>query len=69
MKAEYIDHMGTDESIVRAARVSFAQDQSRPEGDNSKLIDYLAKHNHWSPFAHTAITLRMTAPVPIRTQC
>ena len=36
--------------------------------DNTKLINYLAKHNHWTPFAHTAISLRMGAPVPIRTQ-
>lgn len=33
------------------------------------LINFLAKHNHWTPFAHTAISLRMGAPVPIRTQC
>lgn len=34
-----------------------------------RLIKYLAKHDHWTPFAHTAIKLRMGAPVPIRTQC
>ena len=33
------------------------------------LIHYLAEHNHWTPFAHPQITLRMRAPVPIRTQC
>lgn len=37
--------------------------------DDTKLIRYLAKHNHWTPFAHTSIKLRMQAPVPIRTQC
>ena len=37
--------------------------------DDVKLIKYLAKHDHWSPFAHNSITLRMAAPVPIRTQC
>lgn len=36
---------------------------------DQKLIQYLAKHNHWTPFSHTAITLRMAAPIPIRTQC
>lgn len=36
---------------------------------DERLIKYLAKHRHWTPFAHTAITLRVTAPVPIRTQC
>lgn len=34
-----------------------------------KLINYLAKHNHWTPFAHTALKFRIAAPVPIRTQC
>lgn len=33
------------------------------------LIRYLAKHGHWTPFGHPQITLRMKAPVPIRTQC
>ena len=36
---------------------------------DAKLISYLARHNHWTPFAHTSITLRMQAPLPIRTQC
>jgi len=36
---------------------------------DKKLINYLAAHNHWTPFAHNSITLRMKAPVPIRTQC
>lgn len=63
--------MGNDQSIVKAARVSFANqdDENRTEEQDAKLIRYLAKHNHWTPFAHTAITLRITAPIPIRTQC
>lgn len=36
---------------------------------DSKLINYLAKHDHWTPFAHTALKFRIAAPVPIRTQC
>lgn len=35
---------------------------------DKKLINYLAKHDHWTPFAHTAIKFRCNAPVPIRTQ-
>lgn len=81
MKAQYIDHMGNDLSVVRAAKVSFADDQTvqrfiddiEAKGlgvrSHSALIRYLAKHHHWTPFAHTAITLRVAAPVPIRTQC
>lgn len=82
MNVEYIDHMGTDLSVVNAARVSFAKGTSwdwyyydddelvhvLPEKDK-RLIRYLAKHSHELPFAHTAITLRMTAPVPIARQC
>lgn len=65
-----IDVMGNDLSVDRAARVSFAsENEARPPEKTERLIKYLAKHNHWTPFAHTAITLRMTAPVPIRTQC
>lgn len=76
MKAEYVDHMGDDLSVVNAARVSFDkitnwEDDVRGHliGHDARLIRYLAKHDHWTPFAHTAITLRMSAPVPIRTQC
>jgi len=78
MEAKLIDHMGDDLSVVRAARVSFAKDSHKnrfgfEEGAasdaDSRLIRYLAKHNHWTPFAHTAITFRVSAPVPIRTQC
>ena len=35
---------------------------------DEKLIRYLAKHQHWTPFAHPQITLRIKAPVSIRTQ-
>jgi thymidylate synthase (FAD) len=79
MKVEYVNHMGDDLEVVDAARVSFAKtskwefdstDQYYSlKYDDAKLIAYLAKHDHWTPFAHTAIKLRMQAPVPIRTQC
>jgi len=71
VNVEYIDHMGTDRSVVAAARVSFANanDEERTEEQDAKLIKYLAKHHHWTPFAHTSLTLRMSAPLPIRTQC
>src|SRR5690606_25721913 len=69
MKAEYIDHMGSDDTVVNNARVSFSKEASNYTYEqNSKLIRYLARHNHWSPFAGTSIQLRMSAPVPIRTQ-
>jgi len=69
MKAELVDYMGDDLSVVNAARVSFAKVKDEFEEKDVKLINYLAKHDHWTPFGHTAITLRMQAPIPIRTQC
>ena len=69
MKAEYLDHMGTDLSVVNAARVSFAKTKQQLDSSDEKLIQYLAKHQHWTPFAHATVSLRMQAPVPIRTQC
>ena len=38
------------------------------KGEDAKLINYLAKYDHWTPFAHTALKFRCSAPVPIRTQ-
>ena len=44
-------------------------EELRMLGDkDKKLIKYLAKHQHWTPFAHPQITLRIKAPVSIRTQ-
>ena len=80
MKVELIDSMGTDLSVVNSARVSFDKESEwafwndwSNSGvlleEDARLIKYLAKHNHWTPFAHTCVTLRVSAPVPIRTQC
>jgi thymidylate synthase (FAD) len=69
IKVELIDFMGSDLSVINAARVSFAKVKDEIDSSDEKLIKYLAKHDHWSPFAHTAVTLRVAAPVPIRTQC
>lgn len=77
----YVNHMGNDLMVVNAARVSFSKESvletiETPEGTwknvlsdkDQKLIKYLAKHNHWTPFAHPQITLRIKAPISIRTQ-
>ena len=101
MKAKYIDHMGTDDSVANYARLSFADDAARYTVEqNNQLIRFLARgvsskdwddvrmmvgcgiENpdefiwrlkttpcHFAPFAHPHITLRMAAPVSIRTQC
>ena len=68
-KVEYVCHMGSDVNVVNAARVSFAkQVESFDKEKDTKLINYLAKHNHWSPFAHTSITLRVKAPIFVARQ-
>jgi thymidylate synthase (FAD) len=77
--------MGSDLSVVDAARVSFDKESDweqvhvdYPDGAHgrewqlsaadTKLINYLAKHKHWSPFAHTAIKFRVTAPIFVARQ-
>lgn len=76
-----IDHMGSDLSVCNAARVSFAKEsdwdyaapgpnwgeKSLSEPD-TKLIAYLAKHNHWSPFAHCFASFRIKAPIFVARQ-
>lgn len=69
IRVELIDHMGSDLAVVNAARVSFAKESTAFVEQDERLIRYLATHDHWTPFAHTAIQLRVAAPVPIRTQC
>lgn len=66
---ELVDCMGNDLTVVNAARVSFAKESLEFTDKDEKLIAYLAKHNHWTPFAHPQITLRIKAPISIRTQC
>ena len=64
MKVEYVDHLGSDINVVNAARVSFSKESKEfDEVKDTKLINYLAKHNHFTPLAHTAITLRFKAPI------
>lgn len=68
IKVDYIDHMGTDLTVVNAARVSFNKSKDTFESKDEKLIQYLAKHNHWSPFAHTSIQLKVLAPIFVARQ-
>ena len=59
MQVEYVDKMGSDLTVVNAARVSYAKQAERFEDKDEKLIKYLATHNHWSPFAHASIQFRI----------
>lgn len=73
MKVSYIDHMGTDLTVANAARVSFDKetgfdDDGNLKSKDVKLINYLADHGHWSPFAHCMLQLRIDAPIFIARQ-
>jgi len=68
MQAEYIDHMGSDLTVVNAARVSFNKKSEVLDAKDEKLIDYLASHGHWTPFAHAVITMRETVPIFVARQ-
>lgn len=69
MKVELLDKMGSDSSVVNAARVSFAKDASQfTDAQNDKLIKYLATHGHWSPFAHAFLQFRISAPIFVARQ-
>lgn len=78
IEVTYVDHMGDDLRVVNAARVSFAKtslweydERLRKEvisEKDEKLINYLAKHEHFSPFNHTFITLHCKAPIFVARQ-
>lgn len=77
IQVTYIDHMGTDLSVVNAARVSFGKTsklEEQPHGparlkeNDSKLINYLAKHKHLSPFGHCFASFHVKAPVFVARQ-
>jgi len=77
IEVTYIDHMGNDLSVVNAARVSFGK-TSEMEDDawgppklkekDAKLIRYLAKHKHISPFGHCFASFHVKAPIFVARQ-
>lgn len=54
---------GSDLSIANVARVSFDKWKTEQDSSDERLIKYLANHKHSSPFRHTSIGLRCTAPI------
>ena len=82
IEVTYIDHMGSDLSVVNAARVSFGK-KSEALGTSSivgepmtpilndpdkRLIKYLAKHKHMSPFGHAFASFHVKAPIFVARQ-
>ena len=79
MEVTYIDHMGSDLSVVNAARVSFGKksdwmmrvhngEAKVLQHKDSKLIRFLAKHKHKSPFNHAFATFHVKAPIFVARQ-
>ena len=68
MNVDLIDHMGSDLTVVNAARVSFAKESNEFSDKDAKLISFLAKHDHWSPFGHASLQFRIKAPVFVARQ-
>lgn len=63
MSVECLDTFGDDLTVVNAARVSFAKESSVMELRDEKLIVYLAKHGHNSPFFHPQVRFRLKMPI------
>ena len=68
MKVELLEIMGSDLTVVNSARVSFAMESEEFGSRDKKLIKYLAKHNHWTPFGHVQVQFRVKAPVFVARQ-
>lgn len=83
MSVTLVDSMGSDLSVVNAARVSFNkesaweiyEDKTQPfhqasklSDKDAKLINYLAKHGHWTPFCHAFLSFRIKAPIFVARQ-
>ena len=76
MKVELVDFMGTDLTVVNAARVSFNKESSfklnemgeNLENKDIKLVEYLAKHDHFTPFTHATVTMREKVPLFVARQ-
>lgn len=81
ISVDLIDYMGSDLSVVNAARVSFAKESEWDfntdyQGHDTpklldrdvKLINYLAKHKHFSPFNHAFLSVRVKAPIFVARQ-
>ena len=67
-RVEYVEHMGSDLTIVNSARVSFGVHKEELDERDIKLIKYLIKHKHTSTLEHNFITFRFKVPLFIRSQ-
>jgi len=69
MKVELLDTFGNDNMVCNVARVSYKKIAAMfTLEENDKLIYYLAKHKHWSPFAHPKVQFRLEMPIYVERQ-
>lgn len=63
-----VDVMGNDLSVVNAARVSFAKESKEMSQSDARLLDFLVRENHMSPFRHCFLTFEFKAPLLVARQ-
>lgn len=68
MQIKYVNHFGDDLMVANVARVSFDKWKNEFDDKDAKLIEYLAKHNHKSPFFHPQLQVRVECPLFIANQ-
>ena len=73
MVVKFIDKMGSDLSVANAARVSFDKvselnDDGQLKSGDERLIAFLARENHWTPFGHASLSLHIKAPIFVARQ-
>ncbi len=59
---ELLDSMGSDLTVVNAARVSMGKRVSEFTEKDEKLVNYLARNGHWTPFSHVVLQFRIKTP-------
>ena len=68
ISATLLAHMGNDLDVVNAAKVSFAKESKEFDDNSVRLIKYLAKHRHMSPFGHCFARFHVKAPIFVARQ-
>ena len=73
MRIDILDHMGNDLTVANSARCSFDKQSDLDDNgylrtEDIRLINYLAKHKHWTPFSHATVSFRVTMPIFVARQ-
>lgn len=68
IKAEYVNHLGDSLTVVNAARVSLGSASDSFENRDKKLVKYLADNEHFTPFEHCVLSVKISCPLYIRSQ-